>query len=82
MTPVHCRGCRRQIGVHPHGEPSGVYCTEMCADDIPAGLNEDRDALIEILVRTGTDRATVTKTFGLTKQRLSQVLAKRMAVAA
>ena len=81
MTPLRCRGCRRQIGVATD-VVNGAYCTEMCATDIPAGVNEDRDSVIELLVRTGTDRTTVAKEFGLTKQRLSQVLSKRMAVAA
>lgn len=81
MTPVRCRGCRRRIGV-ADAVHNGVYCSEMCADGIPAGVNEDRDDLIELLVRTGTDRATVVKEFGLTRQRLSQMLSKRTAVAA
>lgn len=80
MTPIRCRGCRRQIGVASDVH-NGVYCSEVCANDIPAGVNEDRDAIIELLVRTGTERVVVAKEFGLTKQRLSQVLSKRLAVA-
>lgn len=80
MTPIRCRGCRRQIGVASDVH-NGVYCNEVCADDIPAGANEDRDATIELLVRIGTDRATIGKEFGLTKQRLSQVLSKRLVAA-
>ena len=78
MTPLRCRGCRRQIGVATD-VVNGVYCSELCAADIPAAFHEDRDAVIEILVRTGTERATITQEFGITKQRLSQVLARRAA---
>lgn len=81
MTPVRCRGCRRRIGV-ANDAHNGVYCNERCANDLPAGVNEDRDDLIVLMTQLGTARVDLIKEFGLTKQRLSQVLSKRMAVAA
>lgn len=60
---------------------NGVYCSAVCAADTPAGVNEDRDDLIALLVQRGVARADLIKEFGLTKQRLSQVLSKRLVAA-
>jgi hypothetical protein len=81
MTPLRCRGCRRQLGVAADVH-NGVYCSEMCATDTPAGVNQDRDDLIQLLAATGTPRTTIISEFGITKQRLSQVLSKRTGIAA
>lgn len=80
MTPVRCRGCRRQIGVADTVH-NGVYCSVICAYDTPAGVNEDRDDLIVLMVQRGASRADLISEFGVSKQRLSQVLSKRLVVA-
>lgn len=77
MQSVRCRGCRRRVGV-ANDTHNGVYCDKRCAEDIAVSVNEDRDDLLELLARNGVDRGTLVSEFGITKQRLSQVLSKRV----
>jgi hypothetical protein len=78
VISVRCRGCRRQVGVATDIH-NGVYCDQQCTMLPPASPNDARDDVIVLLVADGTDRQTVADTFGLTKQRVSQVLQKAVA---
>ena len=73
---VRCRGCKKQLGIST-GVHNGVYCSMECKNDIPATEHEGRDSVISLLSAMGTDRSTLVSEFGLTKQRISQILGSR-----
>lgn len=76
---VRCRGCQRQIAVG-HGPPMHkLFCSTPCAEDYPAGANEERDDLIETLVRLkGWNPTKVAAHFEITRQRAQQILQERL----
>jgi predicted glycosyltransferase len=50
-----------------------------CADQRPAGVNEERDSFIEYLNNAeGQPPEVIAKVFGLTRQRVQQVLTARV----
>jgi len=55
-----------------------AFCTDLCADDYPISANEERDSVLETVYAhaqpTKTDLASV---FGITRQRVTQILSAR-----
>lgn len=78
MIPVRCRGCGRQIGVATDVH-NGVYCDEVCAQFEPASPMLARDDVVVLLDRMGVNRDVLAAEFSITKQRVSQIVAKGMA---
>ena len=79
MRELRCRGCGRLIGYTTRPQPVPAQCTDpFCVIDPPVGPNEERDSLITHLVDVeGLTPEAVGEVFGLTRQRVSQVLGKR-----
>lgn len=76
LLEVRCRGCRRLIGVAP--ADFRVYCDEWCADDFPAVASEGRDALIEAIYQhRGPSKSALGRLFGISRQRVDQILLQR-----
>lgn len=76
LTEVRCRGCRRMIGVATDVH-NGVYCDDpTCVFFEPASPVADRDDVIVLLDKMGVDRETLATEFGITKQRISQIVQK------
>ena len=76
LIEVRCRGCRRLLGYGP--ADFRIYCDSSCADDFPAVVSEDRDALIEAINQeTGLISARLGEQFGIARQRVDQILARR-----
>ena len=82
LQPVHCRGCGRALGVAP--ADFRVYCDDLCAADYPLSVHEDRDSLIETLhgLRPTPTKTELAASFGITRQRVTQILAARAITAA
>lgn len=73
---VRCRGCGRMLGVAP--ADFRVYCDRLCAEDFPAVAAEARDALIEgIFHMRSPAKAVIAKSFGISRQRVDQILLAR-----
>lgn len=76
MEDVRCRGCGRLLGVAP--TDYRIYCDEQCASDFPALAAEGRDALIEAVFQTkSSNKAGIARDFGISRQRVDQILAQR-----
>lgn len=76
LVEVRCRGCGRLLGVAP--ADFRIYCDEQCADDFAAVTEEARDALIETIYQTRSPaKAAIAKAFGLSRQRVDQILLQR-----
>ena len=77
LFDVRCSACGRLLGV-TSAQKWGVYCDTFCAQDLPAVTEEARDAIIEAYHRdTDTPLAAVARWFGLTRQRIYQLLDNR-----
>lgn len=76
MVEIHCRGCRRMLGIGP--ADFRVYCNTDCANDFPATAQEGRDAVIEVIFQTkGLAKAAIGEMFGMSRQRIDQILQAR-----
>lgn len=76
LEEVRCRCCRRLLGLAPANKR--IYCDEQCATDFPAVQSEDRDALIEAVFQCRSNvKALMAKEFGVSRQRIDQILAQR-----
>jgi hypothetical protein len=76
MVEVRCRTCRRLLGIGP--SDFRIYCDEQCANDYPVSREESRDALIEaIFQKTGRSKTSLATDFGVSRQRVDQILAAR-----
>lgn len=76
MVEVRCRGCGRYLGIGR--QDWRMYCDSMCADDFPAVVAEGRDALIEAMHQArSTPKAALGRQFGLSRQRVDQILLQR-----
>lgn len=53
---------------------NGVYCEQVCTLLPPAGTNNWRDDLIVLLDLRDVDRQVIADEFGITKQRVSQIV--------
>lgn len=73
MIAVRCRGCGRQIGAATDVH-NGVYCDEICSLFEPMSPMAARDDAIVLLDKQGVDRETLAGEFGITKQRVSQIV--------
>lgn len=76
MEDVRCRGCRRLLAIGP--QDFRAYCDDQCATDFPATAAEGRDALIEaIWQKTSRAKTALARDFGMSRQRIDQILAAR-----
>lgn len=72
--PLHCAGCGRQVGVAKRD--ATIFCDYLCVEQPKIGQNETRDALIRDLARVERKPLTaIAASFGITKQRVNQILA-------
>jgi len=77
LYDVRCTTCNRRIAVSG-AQKWGLYCDEFCAQDLPASDQEMRDSVIEAAARdTDVPMTKVAARFGLTRQRVYQVLDTR-----
>jgi len=74
LVPVRCRGCGRQFGLGTGPPGVRVYCSLECAYAGPLGENERRNHLIRSLVACGWTTAKVADRFGISRQRVNQML--------
>ena len=70
---MRCRGCLQRIGIATDVH-NGVYCGEVCTLLPPASRNDWRDDLIVLLDTDNVDRQIIADCFGITKQRVSQIV--------
>lgn len=78
LREVRCRGCKRIMGFAPGTDWGRIYCSQLCVIDYPAVAAEDRDSLIATLNATkGRKSAQLAAQFGMTRQRIDQILAQR-----
>lgn len=79
MVLVRCRTCGRLLGQGP--ADFRIYCPEPeqgCVGDYAIATAEARDALIEaIFQKTGRAKTAIAKDFGVSRQRVDQILASR-----
>lgn len=77
LYEVRCASCRSLLGV-TESMKWGIYCDAYCAQEIPAVVEEARDAIIEAYGRdSDTPLAKVAGWFDLSRQRIYQLLAAR-----
>lgn len=74
LSPLRCRGCNRQMGWGTGPPGVRIYCSTECAYAGPLGENEERNHLIRHLVATGWTTAKVADRFGISRQRVNQML--------
>ena len=74
LQEVRCRSCHRTTALALRN--FAVYCDEICVQEPAPAEREDRDAVIEILFHAGDSHAVLAEKFGLTRQRIHQILAK------
>lgn len=88
LVEIRCRGCGRLLGLGPRD--FRIYCDELCATDYPAqestwsrqpGTNansEARDALIECIFQVRSPaKSALAEYFGISRQRVDQIIANR-----
>lgn len=76
MVQIRCRGCKRLLGIGPADFRS--YCDELCAMDFPVATAEARDGLIEVIFQqTGRSKTSIAEEFGVSRQRIDQILSDR-----
>lgn len=76
FVEIRCRGCSRYLGTGP--SDFRIYCDDWCAEDYPAVEAEARDALIEAIHQEwSTAKAVLARQFGISRQRVDQILASR-----
>ena len=79
LIEVRCRGCYRLMGVGNGPPMHKLFCTELCAADYPVSDNEERDDMIETLVRLKKWNPTkVSLSFDITRQRAQQIIKDRV----
>lgn len=77
LYEVRCAGCGRLIGVSG-ARKYGVFCDEFDAWDFGVSNTEQRDAVVEALIRdTDRKQAEIARDFGFTRQRMYQLRATR-----
>lgn len=77
LYDVRCSSCRAHLGV-TEVQKWGIYCDAFCAQEIPAVIEEARDALIEAYHRDhDTPVAAMARWFELSRQRMYQLLDAR-----
>jgi hypothetical protein len=78
VIQVYCSNCRRPIAVADKDYSVVLFCDERCAEQAPVSDNEPRDDLIGLVARKGeVTKAEIARTFGLTRQRVSQISSER-----
>jgi hypothetical protein len=70
---IRCRGCRRRLALTT--APQMAFCNELCANDYPAGENEDRNALIWTINKCrGIRQTKLAESFGVARQWVNKVI--------
>lgn len=82
MRDIRCNGCGRLLGYTSRPQAVPAQCTDpFCAATPPVGANEERDSFIEHLnVAAERPPEAIGQVFGLTRQRVQQVLTARACV--
>lgn len=79
MVEVRCRCCHGLVGIAP--SDFRVYCpTGLCSSDprFHTATAEGRDALIQaIFEKTGRSKTSIAEEFGVSRQRIDQILNDR-----
>jgi hypothetical protein len=66
------------MGFAPGTDWGRIYCSQLCTIDFPAVAAEDRDSLIAHINATrGLKSGQLSSLFGMTRQRIDQILAQR-----
>lgn len=79
ITPFHCRGCGQFMGWSTGPLGVRVVCSPECGYDGPLGENEERNDLIRNAVAAGWTTAKTAEFFGISRQRVNQMLYGRKA---
>lgn len=74
LVPLRCRSCARQMGLVTGPPGVRVYCSVRCAYNGPLGENVERNHLIRHLVAAGWTTAKTADCFGISRQRVNQML--------
>lgn len=78
MNRLFCTGCCRPLGVFATAQMrSAVWCSEHCAGQPVAGVNEMRDDVMTELSRAGRTDGEIGTLFGLHRTRVQRIIAKR-----
>lgn len=76
LFTVRCSRCGRAVGRSSTERPKGILCTDpLCTAFPPATDHDVRDAAITMLGQAGLLPSKIGEIFGLTRQRVNQVLA-------
>lgn len=78
--PVRCTGCRRRFAcaktdAHPFRQ--AVYCSRLCAEDVQAHANMDREDLWDLLIALGWRTGAVAHRWGVAWSVVSRAVARR-----
>jgi hypothetical protein len=77
LHDLRCRGCGQRIGVTTANRSLSVYCLEPSCPHLPAANeNDTRDAIIVTLSAVKKTPQELAKLFGLTRQRVLQIVGK------
>lgn len=76
LVGVRCRGCGRLMGWGTGQPLVRLFCSPECAFDGPLGDNEERNDCIREAVVAGWTTTKAAASWGLTRQRVNQVLNK------
>ena len=76
LVAVRCRGCGGVMGWGTGQPLVRVFCSPACAFEGPLGDNEERNDCIREAVAAGWTTTKAATTWGLTRQRVNQVLNK------
>lgn len=77
MSTIRCRSCRQMLGIGP--SDFRIYCDEVCANEVPASINEERDALISAIYHTRSiSKTALAKEWDMSRQRVEQIVAARI----
>lgn len=79
LEAVRCRGCLRSFAVANGPPMHTIFCDVVCASLPAVGQNEERNDLIESLVRLeGWSATQVAVEFDISRQRASQLIKERL----
>ena len=75
---LRCGGCRRLLGTTTRPQAVPVQCLDpFCAASPLPSSNEERDSFMEHLYGAGWSLVELGDLFGLTRQRVGQLLSSR-----
>lgn len=77
LEPIRCRGCHQAFAWGTGAPGVRVYCSGRCAYNGPMGENEERNHLLRHVVAAGWTAAKTANWFGLSRQRVNQMLNRK-----